>query len=352
MRAIDVVRAITAPLVEMTILVPLLLFWLLIGFGAWAVTHENPGMLVGGILVLLLTLPPLFRFQTHILGSYAGGKAPEPMDAEFFSWIGRMWTLFPLLLAILVSVAGWFATAAWGTAGTWLVIVVASAIVPASLAVLAITHSALQALNPIALFNFFDRAGPSFLVAPLYALATTMLCTELAPLPLSVSIFVSLFLLFSLASLTGSVIAPSRLVDDVYIPDALEPGDEAIQGEVEKERVAVLGHAYGFISRDNRAGGFAHIIDAIGKDPDPKAAWAWYFERMLGWEKREPVLFFAQHYVHDALRHGEQVAALKVIMRCRMIDEDFRPFADDLGAAIAAAEATQNTELATVLKRG
>ena len=73
---------------------------------------------------------------------------------------------------------------------------------------------------------------------------------------------------------------------------------------------------------------------------------------MLGWENQQHALFFAQHYIHDALRHGERVAALKAIMRCRLIDERFKPFPDDLPAAIAAAETTANMELAAVLKRG
>ena len=193
--------------------------------------------------------------------------------------------------------------------------------------------------------------GGTFWIASVCLFVTSWLCLQLGALPLPVTNILQLFLSFSFFAVTGALIEPYGLMSDVYIPGAVEPDAKDVLGDVEKARVDVLGHAYGFISRDNRAGGFAHIIDAIGKDPDPKAAWAWYFERMLGWERREPVLFFAQHYVHDALRHGEQVAALKVIMRCRMIDEKFKPFADDLNAAIAAAEATQNTALATVLKR-
>ena len=44
--------------------------------------------------------------------------------------------------------------------------------------------------------------------------------------------------------------------------------------------------------------------------------------------------------------------ALKVILRCRLIDAQFRPFPEDVPAAIEAAENSGNIELATVLKRG
>jgi hypothetical protein len=113
----------------------------------------------------------------------------------------------------------------------------------------------------------------------------------------------------------------------------------------------VLNHAYGFISRDNRAGGFRHIFDWINEDPEPAAAWAWFLDRMLVWESPKPALFFAQHYLHEQLQHGEQVAAVKLILRCRMMDERFRPLEEDHAAAIAAAEAVSNDDLAADLRR-
>jgi len=73
---------------------------------------------------------------------------------------------------------------------------------------------------------------------------------------------------------------------------------------------------------------------------------------MLGWEQKQHALFFAQQYIHDMLAHGERVPALKVIMRCRLIDENFKPLREDVPAAIQAAENSGNNELATVLKSG
>ncbi|MEJ2297362.1 MAG: hypothetical protein P8X94_02440 [Woeseiaceae bacterium] len=161
-----------------------------------------------------------------------------------------------------------------------------------------------------------------------------------------------LFLLYSLAALIGTLIAPRQLVHDVYIPDRREPDAEKIAADVNAARALALTHAYGFIRRDNRGGGFEHLFAAIERDPDPAGAWAWYFDRMLGWENPLHALFFAQHYVHDALAHGEDLKALKVILRCRLVNEQFKPFADDLRAAQQAAERSHNEELAEVLKQG
>lgn len=343
MGAIDIVRVMLAPLREFTILAPLLLFWALIALGIWG------GVL--GVFLLVLTLPPLFRFLSFIVESYANGKAPSAFDAEFFNWVGTMWTMLPLLLAVLFGVAGYYATSAWGPAGTWLVIVAAAGVVPASLAALAITHSALQALNPRALLRVYGRAGRVFLVAPLYVLALAVVTIGVGGLPLWVRIFTTLFTLFSVAALTGALIAPPRLVGDVDIPEPMAEDERKLAAAIERTRTTALNHAYGFVSRDNREGGFRHLFDEIGRDPDPAGAWDWYLYRMLGWEQKNHALFFAQHYVRDALRHGEEKRALKMTMRCLHEDETFRPFSEDRAMLAEAARRAGNAELAKVLKR-
>ena len=340
----SILRAVFAPLTELTILFPILLFWALVTFGI--------ARLPLGVLVLILSLPPLFRYQSFVVEAYAGGKAPGAFDAEFFGWIGTGWTLFPLVLFVLFGIGGAYATDALGATGTWLVIALAAVIYPASLGVLAITHSSLQAMNPVAIFRVYQQVGVQFLVAPTYFLVLAWLTLQASELPIGVFVFGGLFVLFSLAALVGSLIAPSRLIHDVYIPDALEKTVDEVSADLEKSRVAVLSHAYGFVSRDNREGGFRHIFAEIEKDPDPGVAWAWYFERMLGWEEQQHALFFAQHYIHDMLAYGEFTPVLKVIMRCRLVDPQFKPLREDLPAAIEAAENSGNFELATVLKQG
>jgi hypothetical protein len=344
MRPADLARAALLPVTELSVLLFLLLFALLGSVGIYG------GLF--GLFLLALMLPPIFRFQMLVLEATAKGKKPEPLDAENFSVAGSAWALFPLPLVIVV---GWAAYTTWqrfGDAAAVIVLLVAVSVLPSSLAVLAITRSPLQSINPVALVRLFRAAGSSFWIASVYLFVTTWLCLQLGALPLPVEIFLQLALMFSFFSVTGALIEPYGLMDDVYIPVAVEPGEEKIRGDIEKHRIAALGHAYGFISRENRKGGFDHIVAEIERDPDPAGAWAWYFDRMLGWENQQHALFFAQHYIHDALRHGERVAALKAIMRCLLIDERFRPFPDDLPAAIAAAEASANTELAAVLKRG
>jgi putative membrane protein insertion efficiency factor len=139
-------------------------------------------------------------------------------------------------------------------------------------------------------------------------------------------------------------------VPGVRIPEPLEKSPDVAAEELERDRKRVLNHAYAFISRDNRAGGFDHIFDWIAQDPDPAGAWVWFFDRMLGWEDQRTALFFAQHFLHDLLQEGNQLQAVKVMLRCQLVDEQFRPMPDDRPAAIAAAEAMSNAELASKLQ--
>ena len=344
MRVAELARAALLPVTELAVFFPLVLFALLAALGIY-------GGLIG-LFLLVLLLPPIFRFQMLVLEATAKGIKPAPLDAENFSFSGSAWALFPLPLIILVTWLAIVIAQRHGEAAQAVFLLAVAWVLPAILAVLAITRSPLQSINPVAIGRLLRTCGATFWIAPVYLFLTSWLCLQLDALPLPLEILVQLMLSFSFFAVTGALIQPYGLVDNVYIPDAREPDAEEVLGDIEKHRVAVLGHAYGFISRDNRKGGFRHIIDAIVQDPDPAAAWAWYFNRMLGWENQQHALFFAQHYVHDALQHGERIAAVKAIMRCRLVDEGFRPLPDDLPAAIEAAQASGNQELAAVLERG
>lgn len=140
-------------------------------------------------------------------------------------------------------------------------------------------------------------------------------------------------------------------VPQAGIAAPLEKSPDGVAEELERDRERVLNHAYGFISRDNRAGGFDHIFDWIARDPQPADAWQWFLDRMLGWEHQQTALFFAQHYLHHLLQQGDQLRSVKVMLRCRLVDGQFRPMPDDRAAAVAAAEAMSNADLAADLQR-
>ena len=343
MKPVSLLKAIFLPLIEPAVLFPLLMFWVFVCIG----TSGSPL----GIVVLILSLPPIFRFQMIVVEAAAKGTVPRAFDAEFFSWNGNMWTLFPLPIVLGLIYLGVWSFTHFGDAGLYLSLAFAGAFLPASFAVLAITHSPLQSLNPFAIVQLLKSSGETFWLASVYLVLAGWGAVQAEQLPNIAGNFVQLFVLFSFASLTGALIEPFGLVDDVRIPDAVEDSEDKKLAGLQQERTDILTHAYGFISRGNRESGLNHIMSGIEQDPDVAGAWAWFFERMMRWERKEHALFFAQHYVRDLLRHGDKIPALKVTMRCQLVNEQFHPFREDLPAVIEAAQSTGNIELAAVLKR-
>ena len=335
-------RAALYPVTNTGVLISLATFWLLYSFSIWG------GML--GLILLFLILPFLFRYQVAVLEARAVGREPETPGVEYFTWTGNVWTLWTAVLNVAaIGLVGW-SSASFGPAGLTMALIAVSILLPASLSVLAITHSPLQSINPLAIGRLLARCRANFWVASIYLLLAGGVSLLAESLPFLVANALQIFLLFSLMSVIGSVIAPYDLVDDVYIPDAAPPDPDGADRQLEKDRVAVLTHAYAFISRNNRDGGFKHVFSAIEQDPQPLQSWHWYFDRMLQWDNQQHALFFAQHAIHDMLAHGEVKAAMKLSMRCHLIDERFTPRRDDLPALLAAAERAGNSELTALLK--
>jgi hypothetical protein len=80
-------------------------------------------------------------------------------------------------------------------------------------------------------------------------------------------------------------------------------------------------------------------------------AWRWYQEQMLRWEDPYPGLLLAQQYVGRLLDNGDQVGAVKLMLRCQHIDTRFRPLPADIPRAVTAARDCNNAELVDALSR-
>ncbi|MBT8101185.1 MAG: membrane protein insertion efficiency factor YidD [Gammaproteobacteria bacterium] len=157
----------------------------------------------------------------------------------------------------------------------------------------------------------------------------------------------------------GSKLAVTRIVRcHPWGSSGYDPVPGASDGQVEadpellaKQRTKVLNHAYGFVSRGNRAGGLEHIYGWLHEDPDPGAAWSWFFEQMMRWENHDAALVYAQRYLGELLLAGREMQAVKLLLRMRLVNESFRPLPEDLELSIAAARKTGNDALGDALRR-
>lgn len=340
----DIARELAYPLTNVGVLLSWLMLFLIVEFAF------NGGVL--GLLLLLLMLPSLFRYLMRILDARARGQDPGPLTVEDMLWFGNAWSIFAIVHVAVIIYASYFSASRYGLAAMLVADALLAAVIPASLAVLAITRTPVDCLTPRSIAGVIRRCGPQYWILPTYIVSAAALIWWLRSLPLSgfaVEMFAA-YLVFTFFALTGAIVRPHNFHDEVMVHEPVEPDQETVDQNLLKERTAVLNHAYGFISRDNRAGGFKHIRDWLESDPEPDGAWAWYFEQMLRWEAKEPALVFAQTYLSRLLHDGDFAAAVKVMIRCRHINEAFKPLPEDRALAIEAAEHCGNDELLRVLK--
>lgn len=307
------------------------------------------GML--GVWLAVAVVPAFLRYLTMIAEARAQGRDAAPPGIEYFTLVGNAWTLFPIIPVFIVGGLAGASRDAFGDAAAMAVAAAFALVFPALIAVLVITHSPLQSVDPRALHRFIRRCGRSYWYAPAAAMLAILVPVLLEFLPDLATSFVEIYLLVALFAVTGAVTRGSDLFRDVELPEAAEADEEKLMAGLARRRTAVLNHAYGFVSRGNGDGGLEHIYQWLVRDPDPDAAWPWFLQQMLRWEDSYPALLLAQQYLGRLLDNGEKVGAVKLMLRCRLVDETFRPLAADLPKAVEAAQACDNPDLAEALSR-
>jgi hypothetical protein len=340
----EILREVAFPARNITVLLSALFIFLMLKFAAFG------GLL--GLFLLFLILPSLFHYLMRLLDARSRGEEPGPLDAEDLMWYHAPWRLFMITHLVFVGYALWISGSLYKLPGVLVTGMLIAAVLPASLAVLAITRSPLESLNPRAVGGLIGRTGDSYWLLPSYLVFAGFGIHWLGELnwpPFFVDLL-AFYLVLVFFSLAGAVVQPYNLHQEVDIYDPVEPEAEVVEERLLKERTSVLSHAYGFISRDNRKGGFGHIESWLREDPDPESGWAWFFDQMLRWENKYPALLFGQSYLSQLLQAGDDATAVKVMMRCRLHDASFVPLADDIPAALAAAEKSGNQQLADFLR--
>jgi len=348
----EFIREFLTPALVPPVLFALILFYVLFEIASLGRMFGLVIALVLAAQIIVFVLPALLRYLMVILQARAYGREPEPLDINLLSWVGSIWTLFPIVhIATFVYVVYFTGSYFGGTAALGVAVVYA-AWLPASLIVLAVSHSVLASLNPITLFEIVKRCGLVYLIGPAFVIAATWVVIRVN-VAFNIDMlteFISLYFIFAAFAVFGGMVRPLKLERELDIPMPESIDEETERDRYLLQRTMVLNHAYGIVSRGNRAQGLEHIYKALADDPNDEAGWAWFFDKMLRWENPEAALVFAQQYVHELLRYGENVKAVKIMMRCRMVNAAFKPLLEDLDLAAAAAEECHNEELASFLR--
>lgn len=339
MNLTDVGSELRYPLTDMAIVFAMIFFWLLFGLA------QNAGLLgfIGLLLALLLlffVVPAYLRYLLYLLEARAHGKSAPVPDLAMFNPFDNFWTLTPL---ILIAAGIWLGIAIASYASLFGVVLPGIAfalIAPASLAVLAVTHSPVESLNPAAMMRLIRACGAAYFLVPavLFVMSLSFVGLYFLGIPLVLIDLGTSYQIVILFTLTGAVLKQNDIAMQVDIPDGIPLTAEERAADLDNERQKVANHAYGFISRGNREGGFAHIRQWLEKESARDEAYQWFFLEMLKWETKEPALFFAQDYLGQLLGWGMENEALKVIGRCLHENPRWKP---------AQADRHEVSELAT-----
>lgn len=305
-----------------------------------------------GIWLMIVVLPATIRYQVLMLEARAKGVDPDPPGIENFSFVGNAWSLFPLVHYGIAITFLWAAADIAGATGIVVVAILLAILMPAALAVLAITRNPIESLNPFSIMGLIGRVWTSYWAIPAALFLMGFLHSNFFGVDTWPAIIANVYLSFSVYSVIGGMIRPFNLYDDVEIEAPVEREPEKLVADLEKSRTGVLNHAYGFASRGNIEGGLGHVRQWLTTDePYPGDGWPWFFEAMLKWDDRYPALKLAQEYLDLLLAAGERRAALKLMLRCKHMDEAFRPSPNSRECALAAAREAGNPELEEWLAR-
>jgi len=303
-----------------------------------------------GLWLLLVVLAALTQYLMHVLEARARDEEPSTPGIEMFSWVSSAWALFPLLPILMIVAGVRFLADEVAPVAAIVAGAAAIGVMPASLAVLAISHSPLQSVSPVRVARLIYRCKTTYWLAPLVVLAAILLRAAVSGLPVWLLSALELYLLFTVFAVIGAVLRPHGIADDIDVVDEQLPGVEFDRKRLARDRNNALDVAYGFASRGNRDGALGHLYDWLAADPEPAVAWPFFLDSLLQWEDKYPALLLAQQYLGRLLEHGQAIAAVKLMLRCRMVDPGFRPLAPDLPAAVEAAKHCRNEELVAALE--
>lgn len=332
MKPADLLKEALFPLTDMTVVMAI------IGFGSLLWLAAAAGLL--GLWLMFIIVPAAFRYAIYLLEARAHGKETLVAGIEIFNIADNFWGIFPMLLLGGFIWLEFTIAFEMSLRMAQILLGVFFLVYPASMAVLGITRSPVDSVNPVLIARMIRTCGVDYVFIPIVLVTVTLAVAWLVAniLPDFAVYYLGIYVFFLLFTYTGAVLHANAVTAEVDIEAPAEKTESEITADLEAERQKVANHAYGFISRGNREGGFRHIREWIESDPDTDQAVAWFFNEMMRWETKEPALFFGQECLSHFLHHELDAQALKLMSRCIHEEPRWKPGRDDREHAIELAE--------------
>ena len=97
MKLNEFLREFHTPLTSAPVLFALILFYALFEIASLGRVFGLVVALVLAAQIVIFVLPALLRYLMVVLQARAFGREPDPLNVELLSWVGNVWTLFPIV---------------------------------------------------------------------------------------------------------------------------------------------------------------------------------------------------------------------------------------------------------------
>ena len=319
-------------------------------FAALALLAVKAG-LFGLWLAVLLSFGGA-KYLLAVLRARALGEEPPVAEVDLFNPATRLWMLGAWAAMTIASFGAVLLNGAGHGSAAMLLLYAAAFLFPAAALRLAVTQSPLEMLRPLALAGTIRKTGVAygwiFVAAAIAALVNGLA----AGLPQPVRFLAAAYELVLLFSLSGAVFYARRAALELPVRRSPEIHAARRRQAAERERRAVLDHAYGHVSRGNGPAGVAHVRDWLERNDDDVEAWRWFFEAFGEWESPRARINFGRDYIGRLGRAGAWEEALAVLESCLALDGSFRALDEDRKPLQAAAERHGRAGLAAALRGG
>jgi hypothetical protein len=193
-------------------------------------------------------------------------------------------------------------------------------LLPASMALLAVTREFRSALHPFKVMATAVAMGYAYLFCVSGAVAILILLEFAQERGGLLYYFALMYALFLQAYLIGSIVYARRRdlgVNAVRSPEAKAARAQAATIAI---RNGVLSHAYGFAAHGNKRGALAHIEDYVSKEDDSLEARLWMLDEISRWEDKAVALKYGRRIVDYCEQHGLADEAARVKSACERFE--------------------------------
>jgi hypothetical protein len=309
---------------------------------------------IAGIPLALILFSWFFKYA-YILFDHTvqGFDEPPTLDIQMLNPLDEQRPLAQVLILGLIYLAVKFAYDTMGVAVAIVIAVLATLLLPASVAVLGLEGNILKAAYPVAWVRLVWKLGPMYVlvlaVIAGYSLVIVLLERWEVWIPVQIAIF--MFCILSVFSVLGGALYERRHELDLETYHSPERTEERVRAQDRRQSEHEVAEAYGQVRAGSHTTAWRMLqtwLSGRGHDPED---YRWLCGRVASWGDPRYVTRLTEDYVDRLLTLKRNGEALDVVARRWGEDPSFRPksAASTLQIARLAAAGGGTTRVARVL---